>query len=58
MPGNKKRDLVSISVRIRKDQKEKIEEEKLKDFDATQDSIIRDALDQHFKSNDSKEKTQ
>jgi hypothetical protein len=49
MPGKKKVEWKIISVRIRPDQKEDIEAEKLRDFSATQDSIVRDALDEHFK---------
>jgi hypothetical protein len=54
MPGKKKLDYVKISARIRRDQKEKIEKEKVNDFSATQDSIVRDALDEHFERKDKK----
>jgi hypothetical protein len=54
MPGNKKRDLVVINVRIRGDQKQKIEKIKSEDFAATQDSIVRDSLDQYFEKRDGK----
>lgn len=49
MPGNKKRDLITISARIRKDQKERIDAEREKKWGATQDGIIRKALDEYFK---------
>jgi len=54
MPGNKKHDLVPITVRIRGDQKEKIDKTRKGNWGVTQDSIVRDALDEHFKGKESK----
>lgn len=54
MPGKKKRTskLVKISVRVWDYQKAQIEREREEDENATQDSIIREALDERYKKGD------
>lgn len=53
MPGNIKKQWEKIYVRIRPDQKEKIDKIRETDWGVTQDSIVRDSLDLYFKSKES-----